>query len=156
MLCTVIVLRIGKTRVQAQSRVGRDSPISREKSDLLGLVTSATANSKFQLSWQSFPLGLLLTIIRPQPRCLSILAPTRTVALLQLRSGLWSTEGLDRCSREWNRHGKESPPCPGPWQQVPTSHRRSFDRPRCPVPRASSEISGISNFEKAGGGRALR
>lgn len=45
MLCTVIVLRIGKTRVQAQSRVGRDNPISREKSDLLGSVTSATANS---------------------------------------------------------------------------------------------------------------
>lgn len=111
-------------------------------------ATISPRNCQFQLSSQSFLPGFLLPIIRPQPRFLSILAPTtRTVVHLQLRSGLWSTEGGGcRCSREWNLHGKGSPPYPGPWQQqVSTSHRRSFDRPPCPVPRASSEISGISN-----------
>lgn len=142
MLCSVIVLRIGKTRVQAQCRVGLDNPIFRGKSDHLSAqLPIPTQLAKFS-SRIPTPHN---TTTAPIPLHLG----SNNTDCCASAIALWTVVhggGLDRCSREWNLHGKGLPPCPGPWQQqVSTSHRRSFDRPPCPVPRASSEISGISN-----------
>lgn len=91
-------------------------------------------NCQFQLSSQSFIPGFLLTMIRPQPQFLSILAPIRTVVHLQLRSGLRSKEGLDRCRREWNRQRKNHPPALVPGSKCPLPiGDPSIARPaRCP------------------------
>lgn len=151
MLCSVIVLRIGKTRVQAQCRVGLDNPIFREKSDHLSAqLPIPTQLAKFS-SRIPTPHN---TTTAPIPLHLGSNNTDCCASAIALWTVVHGGGGLTVAAASGIFMGKDHPPtlvlgsskCPLPIGDP------SIARPaRCPERPVRSRGS-----RTAGGGRALR